>query len=104
MSNDLPTLMCRFHPECTHGANAGLAKAREVLEPIKARFPWISYADLWTLGGVVAIESMGGEENKQVEAGHSDRLTGSATQTCGRWVVWWPSSPWEVSRSVCGAN
>ena len=54
-------LLRRFHPECVHGANAGLAKAREVLEPIKARFPWISYADLWTLGGVVAIESMGGE-------------------------------------------
>lgn len=51
----------RFHPECAHAANAGLAKAREVLEPIKQRFPWISYADLWTLGGVVAVESMGGE-------------------------------------------
>ncbi len=50
----------RFSPECQHGANAGLAKAREILEPIKKKFPWISYADLWTLGGVVAIETMGG--------------------------------------------
>jgi catalase (peroxidase I) len=32
-----------------------------VLEPVKARFPWISYADLWTLAGAVAIEEMGGE-------------------------------------------
>lgn len=50
----------RFHPECAHGANAGLGKARDLLEPIKAKFPWISYADLWTLAGVVAIETMGG--------------------------------------------
>lgn len=34
---------------------------RSLLEPIKAKYPWISYADLWTLAGVVAIESMGGE-------------------------------------------
>ncbi len=40
---------------------SGLAKARDILEPIKSKFPWISYADLWTLAGVVAIESMGGE-------------------------------------------
>jgi cytochrome c peroxidase len=31
-----------------------------LLEPIKAKFPWISYADLWTLAGAVAIEAMGG--------------------------------------------
>jgi catalase (peroxidase I) len=30
------------------------------LEPIKKKHPWISYADLWTLGGVAAIEAMGG--------------------------------------------
>lgn len=35
--------------------------SRALLEPIKAKYPWISYADLWTLAGVVAIESMGGE-------------------------------------------
>jgi len=50
----------RFSPECDHGANAGLDKARAVLEPIKAKFPWISYADLWTLAGVVSVEAMGG--------------------------------------------
>jgi catalase (peroxidase I) len=38
-----------------------LAVARDLLEPIKAKFPWISYADLWTLAGVVAIEEMGGK-------------------------------------------
>ena len=30
------------------------------MEPIKKKYPEISYADLWTLAGVVAIESMGG--------------------------------------------
>ncbi|GMH35454.1 hypothetical protein BSKO_03322 [Bryopsis sp. KO-2023] len=52
----------RFSPECDHGANAGLAVARDLLEPIKKQFPWISYADLWTLGGAVAIEEMGGPQ------------------------------------------
>jgi Peroxidase len=51
---------CRFVPESEHGANAGLAAARTLLEPVKAAYPWISYADLWTLAGAVAIEAMGG--------------------------------------------
>lgn len=70
----------RFKPECDHGANAGLAVARQVLEPLKAKYPGtdvnqigfdvatntearlvgVSYADLWTLAGVVAIQEMGG--------------------------------------------
>ena len=50
----------RFKPESTDGANAGLEHARAFLEPIKAKHSWISYADLWTLAGVVAIEAMNG--------------------------------------------
>ncbi|KAL8292338.1 hypothetical protein RQP46_001804 [Phenoliferia psychrophenolica] len=50
----------RFAPESDHGANAGLALARAKLEPIKAMFPQITYSDLWTLAGVVAIQEMGG--------------------------------------------
>jgi len=50
----------RFAPESDHGANAGLKKARDVLEPIKKQFPWITYSDLWTLAGVVALQEMGG--------------------------------------------
>jgi cytochrome c peroxidase len=50
----------RFPSEANDGANAGLGLARSLLEPIKAKYPWISYADLWTLAGAVAIESMGG--------------------------------------------
>lgn len=50
----------RFAPESLWGANNGLSIARDLLEPVKAKFPWISYSDLWTLAGAVAIEEMGG--------------------------------------------
>jgi catalase (peroxidase I) len=33
---------------------------RALLEPIKLKYNWISYGDLWTLAGVVAVEAMGG--------------------------------------------
>ena len=50
----------RYPPESNHGANAGLAVARKRLEPIKAKYPGLTYADLWSLAGVVAIQEMGG--------------------------------------------
>ena len=50
----------RFAPESEHGANAGLRIARDLMEPLKQEFPWISYGDLWTLAGVAAIQEMGG--------------------------------------------
>ena len=50
----------RFDPESKHGANNGLNIARDLLEPIKQEFPWISYGDLWTLGGVAAVQELGG--------------------------------------------
>ncbi|VEU34085.1 unnamed protein product [Pseudo-nitzschia multistriata] len=50
----------RFAPESKYGNNAGLDRARASLEPIKAQFPGISYADLYTYAGVVAVEESGG--------------------------------------------
>jgi len=50
----------RFDPERDHGANAGLAAARDFLEPVKAKFPWITYSDLWILAGVTAFQEMQG--------------------------------------------
>ncbi|ODV60094.1 heme peroxidase, partial [Ascoidea rubescens DSM 1968] len=50
----------RFPPELTDSANTGLNTARDLLEPVKSKFPWISYADLWILAGLVAIEEMDG--------------------------------------------
>ena len=52
----------RFAPESDHLANTGLNNARDFLEPVKDKFPWISYADLWTLAGSAAIQEMGGPE------------------------------------------
>jgi catalase (peroxidase I) len=50
----------RFDPESKWGANNGLQAARDRLESVKQQFPEISYADLWTLAAVVAIEAAGG--------------------------------------------
>ena len=50
----------RFAPEGDHGANAGLKAARDFLEPVKQKFPWITYSDLWTLAGVASIQEMQG--------------------------------------------
>ncbi|KAI5310842.1 hypothetical protein KEM55_008290 [Ascosphaera atra] len=52
----------RFEGEGGDPANAGLEHARAFLEPIKAKHPWITYSDLWTLAGVVALKEMGGPE------------------------------------------
>ncbi|KAI1369762.1 peroxiredoxin [Xylaria arbuscula] len=50
----------RYEAEGGDPANAGLQHARTFLEPIKKAHPWITYADLWTLAAIVAIEEMGG--------------------------------------------
>jgi len=50
----------RFKPESSDEANAGLEKAIAFLEPIKEKFPEVSYADLWIFSGIVALEEMGG--------------------------------------------
>ncbi|KAG0666914.1 cytochrome c peroxidase [Rhodotorula mucilaginosa] len=54
----------RYEAEGGDPANAGLEHARRFLEPIKQKHPWITYADLWTLAGVVAIKEMGGPDCK----------------------------------------
>lgn len=73
----------RFDPEAGHGANAGLGVARAFLEPIKKKFPWISYADLYTLSGAVAIEEMGGPVIPWAP-GRSDAADGAACPPDGR--------------------
>lgn len=62
----------RFAPEADHGANAGLLHARQFMEDIKKQFPWVSYSDLWTLGGIVAVQEMGGPQIAW-RPGRSDR-------------------------------
>jgi cytochrome c peroxidase len=50
----------RFSPEADHGANAGLHVARNRIREIKAKYPDVTYADLYVLAGLVAVEAMGG--------------------------------------------
>eukprot|EP00968_Pinguiococcus_pyrenoidosus_P011323 scaffold907_cov247-Pinguiococcus_pyrenoidosus.AAC.14 len=52
----------RFSPEIDHGANAGLTKALAILEPVKAKFPAVSYADLIQMASATAIELCGGPQ------------------------------------------
>ncbi|KAH9307893.1 hypothetical protein KI387_035804, partial [Taxus chinensis] len=50
----------RNEEECKHAANSGLKIALDLCEPIKAKHPNITYADLYQLAGVVAVEVTGG--------------------------------------------
>jgi len=50
----------RFDPEIKHGANAGLDTALKILEPVKKKFPEVSYADLFQMASACAIELAGG--------------------------------------------
>ncbi|CAI8616829.1 unnamed protein product [Vicia faba] len=55
-----PNGSIRNEEEYSHGANNGLKKAIDFCEEVKAKHPRISYADLYQLAGVVAVEVTGG--------------------------------------------
>ena len=57
-----PSGSIRFVPEANHGANNGLAWARQTLEPIRRSHPGIGHADLYQLAGVVAVKVTGGPD------------------------------------------
>ena len=61
----------RFGPEKSDGANAGLDIMQKILEPVKKRFPSMSYADLWVVAGCQAIQLMGGPK-VDVKYGRTD--------------------------------
>lgn len=50
----------RFETEAADPENAGLEVARAFLEPVKRKFPAISYSDLWILASYVGLEHTGG--------------------------------------------
>lgn len=56
----------------------GLCYPRQFLEIVKAKFPMISYADLWTLAGVVSLEAMGGPRVNW-KAGRVDKIASKVT-------------------------
>jgi len=73
----------RFGPEATWGANAGLGVARDALEGVKKEHPTISYADLYTFAGVVAVEEAGGPEIP-FRLGRVDMESGESSPPDGR--------------------
>lgn len=50
----------RFAKESNDPSNNGLQNAAKFLEPIHAKYPWLSHGDLYTLAGVTAIQEMDG--------------------------------------------
>jgi cytochrome c peroxidase len=73
----------RYEAEGGDPANAGLQHARIFLEPVKAKHVWITYADLWTLAGVVAIKEMGGPDIPW-QGGRTDYVDDSKLPPRGR--------------------
>lgn len=76
----------RFKEELAHGANAGLDYPVVWLEPIYSKYNKntdLSYADLYTLAGVVAIQQLGGPTIGW-RAGRVDALDPSAVTPDGR--------------------
>ncbi|KAL7539702.1 hypothetical protein ACHAXR_009509 [Thalassiosira sp. AJA248-18] len=75
----------RFKEELAHGGNAGLGSTAVVwMEDIKKKYgDSLSYADLYTLGGVVAIKELGGPTIKW-SSGRVDALDPSAVTPDGR--------------------
>ncbi|ESW99464.1 hypothetical protein KL918_001603 [Ogataea parapolymorpha] len=54
----------RFQEEQNDPENAGLKVAQDFLEPFKTKYSNLSYGDLWTLGGVCAIQELSGPKIK----------------------------------------
>mmetsp|Transcript_30786 Transcript_30786/g.45607 ORF Transcript_30786/g.45607 Transcript_30786/m.45607 type:complete len:402 (-) Transcript_30786:766-1971(-) len=50
----------RFEPESTDGANAGLGILRDILVPVRKKFPNVSVSDIWAMAGAAAVEHCGG--------------------------------------------
>ncbi|KAL2821394.1 putative heme-binding peroxidase [Aspergillus cavernicola] len=73
----------RYEAEGGDPANAGLQHGRAFLEPVKENHPWITYSDLWTLAGVVAIQEMGGPQIPW-QAGRTDHVDDSKVPPRGR--------------------
>ncbi|KAI9818040.1 MAG: hypothetical protein M1827_000664 [Pycnora praestabilis] len=73
----------RYENEGGDPSNAGLQHARVFLETVKEKYPWITYSDLWTLAGIVAIKEMGGPEIEW-KSGRTDYVDDSKLPPRGR--------------------
>lgn len=54
----------RYSPELIHRGNRGLIKALYLIDPIKDKYPKVSYADLYQMCSATAIELAGGPKIK----------------------------------------
>ncbi len=61
------TASIRFKPELGHGANNGLKDALDLLEPVKAACPDVSYADIIQLASAEGIAMAASAAGKQLE-------------------------------------
>eukprot|EP00475_Leptophrys_vorax_P033198 TRINITY_DN51963_c0_g1_i1.p1 TRINITY_DN51963_c0_g1~~TRINITY_DN51963_c0_g1_i1.p1 ORF type:complete len:296 (+),score=30.30 TRINITY_DN51963_c0_g1_i1:256-1143(+) len=68
-----PNASIRSELEYTHGGNAGMKIGIDMLEEVKAKHPRVSYADIYQLAGVVAVEVTGGP-SIPFKAGRKDSL------------------------------
>lgn len=72
-----------FAPEEFDPENAGLQVGREFLMEFLVKYPWISRGDLWTLGGVAAVQESGGPKIEW-RPGRVDDNTASKVPPNGR--------------------
>ncbi|KAE8813225.1 thylakoid-bound ascorbate peroxidase [Hordeum vulgare] len=89
----------RFHPELSHGANAGLTNALKLIQPIKDKYPGITYADLFQLVSATAIEEADGPKLPMKYG----RVDSTAPEQCppeGRLPDFGPRIPAEHLRDV----
>jgi catalase (peroxidase I) len=73
----------RFIPEATDDANKGLHMPIDMLHLVKQKNPEVTYADLWTYAGVVAVEFLGGPKVEH-HFGRTDHPDGKYTVENGR--------------------
>ncbi|CAN6325990.1 unnamed protein product, partial [Urochloa humidicola] len=89
----------RFKIELKHGANAGLVNALKLIQPIKDKFPGVTYADLFQLASATAIEEAGGPKIPMLYG----RVDVTSPEQCppeGRLPAAGPPSPAEHLREV----
>lgn len=73
----------RFAQEFNDLGNTGLTTSKSYLDQVQQQFPWITFADLYTLAGVVAIEAIGGPK-VEWKPGRSDCPDANKVPPMGR--------------------
>ncbi|XP_068647807.1 probable L-ascorbate peroxidase 6, chloroplastic/mitochondrial isoform X2 [Aristolochia californica] len=89
----------RFDIELKHAANAGLINALKLLQPIKDKYPGVTYADLFQLASATAIEEAGGPKIP-MKYGRVDVSKPDQCPEEGKLPDAGPSSPAEHLRNV----